>query len=61
MCLNCGCGMPDERHGDDRNITLEDVRAASAATLQSLDESLRNLADAANDLLERRTADGDAR
>ena len=32
MCVSCGCGKPDDDHGDSRNITLEDLdRAAEAA------------------------------
>ena len=29
MCLNCGCGLLSERHGDARNITAGDVREAT--------------------------------
>lgn len=32
MCLSCGCGKPDDDHGDSRNITMSDLdRAAKAA------------------------------
>jgi hypothetical protein len=31
MCLSCGCGEPNEKHGDDRNITLDEVVAAAQA------------------------------
>ena len=47
MCLNCGCGEPNERHGKDANITLEDVRRAGEANGQSGEESLRNMGQAA--------------
>jgi len=47
MCLNCGCGEPDERHGNDANITLDDVRRAGEANGQSVEESLRNMGMAA--------------
>lgn len=43
MCLNCGCGTPDDRHGDDANITTGDLRAAAEANGQSLDETVRNV------------------
>ena len=26
MCLDCGCGEPNERHGDDRHIVMDDIR-----------------------------------
>ncbi|HYX49113.1 MAG TPA: hypothetical protein VE843_05195 [Ktedonobacteraceae bacterium] len=32
MCLSCGCGKPEDDHGDSRNITMSDLdRAAEAA------------------------------
>lgn len=43
MCLNCGCGQPDERHGNDANITAADVRRAGDANGQDLATSARNM------------------
>ena len=43
MCLNCGCGTPEDRHGDDANITVGDLRDAAQANGQSLDETVRNV------------------
>jgi len=43
MCLNCGCGEPNNDHGDTRNITLDDVNAASQATGQSLHETIDHM------------------
>jgi hypothetical protein len=40
MCLNCGCGEPETRHKES-DITLEDVRQASAGT--SMDVTLQNM------------------
>ena len=45
MCLDCGCGEPNDRHGDDRHITMDDVKAAAAASEISVDEAARNIAD----------------
>ena len=45
MCLDCGCGEPNERHGDDRHITMDDVRAAAEASEISVDEAARNITD----------------
>jgi hypothetical protein len=45
MCLDCGCGEPNERHGDDRHITMDDVKAAAEASEISIDEAARNIAD----------------
>jgi len=51
MCLNCGCGEPNERHGNDANITLDDVRRAGEANGQSVEESLRNMGMAARQVV----------
>jgi len=51
MCLNCGCGEPNESHGNDANITLDDVRAAGEANGQSVEESLRNMGTAARQVV----------
>lgn len=45
MCLDCGCGEPNERHGDLRHIVMDDVRAAAEASEISVDEAARNIAD----------------
>jgi hypothetical protein len=43
MCMNCGCGEIDERHGDNANIVADDVRRAAAAAGQDLATTARNL------------------
>ena len=45
MCLDCGCGEPNDRHGDDRHITLDDVTAAARASEVSVEEAARNISD----------------
>ena len=45
MCLDCGCSEPNERHGDDRHITMDDIRAAAEASEISVDEAARNIND----------------
>jgi hypothetical protein len=65
MCLNCGCGQPNERHGNDANITADDVRRAGEANGQDVATSATNMRSAL-DLLtgegtERQRAAGDAR
>jgi hypothetical protein len=64
MCLNCGCGQPNERHGNDANITADDVRRAGEANGQDVATSATNMRSAL-DLLtgqgtERRREAGDA-
>jgi hypothetical protein len=36
MCLSCGCGKPDDNHGDVRNITQQDVNQRDIS-LQDID------------------------
>lgn len=43
MCLSCGCGEPNARHGDERHITLEDLEAAAEAAEISVAEVVKNL------------------
>lgn len=40
MCLDCGCMEPDNRHGDERHIIMEDVVAASRLNDQSVDDTI---------------------
>jgi hypothetical protein len=43
MCLNCGCGEPNNDQGNPDNITLDDLNRASAATGQSLHETIDHM------------------
>jgi hypothetical protein len=43
MCMNCGCGQVEERHGSEANIVAEDIRRAAAANRQDLGETVHNL------------------
>jgi hypothetical protein len=49
MCLSCGCGEPNERHGDDRHITQDDIDAAAAAAEISSAEVVQNISAGAHD------------
>ncbi len=42
-CLDCGYGAPNDRHGDDRHITVDDIQAAAQASEITLDEAKRNI------------------
>jgi len=44
MCVSCGCGEPNERHGDDRHITQDDLNAAAEAAGISAAEVAQNIA-----------------
>jgi hypothetical protein len=55
MCMNCGCGKPDENQGHAENLTAETLRAAARVNGMSLQETARNIL-AAVERLERRGA-----
>jgi hypothetical protein len=46
MCMNCGCGQPNEDHGKAANITAGELRAAGDANGQSLRESAQHILEA---------------
>lgn len=43
MCMNCGCGQPNEDHGKAANITAADLKRAGDANGQSLRESAQHI------------------
>ncbi len=52
MCLNCGCGLPEDDMGDKRNITMthEQIKQASEAngmtpnqTIDQMSETLKSM------------------
>ena len=45
MCLTCGCGLAHKRMGS--NITYEDVRDIAQENGNTVDETLRTMADTA--------------
>lgn len=42
MCYNCGCQLPDDDHGDPRNITNATFQAAAEAVGQSAKDARVN-------------------
>ena len=58
MCLDCGCGELNERHGDARHITMDTIRAAADASEISVDEAMKNISDG---LQEAQSGDGQGR
>jgi hypothetical protein len=44
MCVSCGCGEPNERHGDERHITQEDLDQAAEAAETSREQVIQNIA-----------------
>src|SRR5690242_10419726 len=43
MCLSCGCGKPDDDHGDGRNITMSDLKRAAEAARTTPDKVAQNI------------------
>jgi hypothetical protein len=43
VCCSCGCGLIHDDHGDSRNITIEDLRAAADAANESLACAAHNI------------------
>ena len=43
MCLDCGCGEPENDHGDHRHLTLADLQAAADASGVSLAVAAANI------------------
>ena len=42
MCLTCGCGKPNDDHGDSRNITMDDLNQAAQAASTTRDKVIEN-------------------
>ncbi len=43
MCANCGCGIPEDKHGDDRNINWSEIVASAEASDISAAEAAQNI------------------
>jgi hypothetical protein len=43
MCMSCGCKQPNEDHGDQRNITMQDLQDAAQAGEVGTQEVVRNI------------------
>ncbi|HSL12324.1 MAG TPA: hypothetical protein VLA82_13515 [Actinomycetota bacterium] len=43
MCANCGCGIPEDKHGDDRNINWSEVVASAEANDITPDQAIQNM------------------
>jgi hypothetical protein len=43
MCANCGCGIPEDRHGDDRNILWSEIVASAEANSISAADAVKNI------------------
>ena len=43
MCLDCGCGKPNDDHGNADHLTMEQVEKAAKASGISVDEAVKNI------------------
>jgi hypothetical protein len=43
MCLSCGCGEPNEDHGDPRNITMQKLEEAAQAGDITPEQAAQNI------------------
>lgn len=50
MCMSCGCGEPNEDHGNPDNITLDDLKRAAKAARIDPEQAADNIHDAAKEL-----------
>lgn len=48
MCLNCGCGIPNDDMGNPDNLTLKTLAKAAKASQTSGTQTLDNLKQALN-------------
>jgi hypothetical protein len=43
MCVSCACGRPNDNHGDNRNITMDQIQQAASAAGKSPSDVARNI------------------
>lgn len=43
MCANCGCGIPENKHDDDRNINWSEIVASAEANDISPAQAVQNI------------------
>ncbi len=43
MCMSCGCMQPDDNHGDERNLTRDDLDRAAQVAGISRDQAAQNI------------------
>jgi hypothetical protein len=49
MCANCGCGIPEDDHGDGRNINWSAIVASAEANGITPQEAVDNIAEMARE------------
>ena len=61
MCASCGCGRVDDDHGDERHLTLTNLKDAAQAAGITVPEVARNLELAAGLVRSPASGNGQAR
>jgi hypothetical protein len=47
MCANCGCGIPEDKHDDERNIKWSEIVASAEANQLSPGQAVANIVEMA--------------
>jgi hypothetical protein len=47
MCANCGCGIPEDKHDDERNLNWSEIVASAEANDISPQQAAQNIQDMA--------------
>jgi hypothetical protein len=45
MCVSCGCGNPNDNHGNPDLITMDELQKAARAANQTVDDAAKNIAE----------------
>jgi hypothetical protein len=49
MCLSCGCGQPNEDHGNKDHLTMTDLEKAAVAGNITTEEAAKNIQEGAKE------------
>jgi len=45
MCVSCGCGKPNDNHGNSDLITMDELQRAAKAANESVEDAAKNIAE----------------
>ena len=45
MCVSCGCGKPNDNHGNRDLITMDELQRAAKAANESVEDAAKNIAE----------------
>jgi hypothetical protein len=45
MCISCGCGQPNNNHGNPKLITMDELKQAADAAHESVEDAAKNIAE----------------